>query len=175
MLHEVVGAGNVVHIFHVVHFLRALLRVRVLFDWEIRIQREQVSVPGRSFSLLRASCGSVRLVVKLSCSSLISGIWVFILVNHCREGLQVRSVVPGVDNLMVVSCVVSKNKPASKCCEARVELKHSLSLVVRWQVREVVNPSLIWHYRHTTLVNSHSATEHDSNRPSNSSSQEEVW
>jgi len=112
--------------------------------------------------------------VKFQHGLLLQGIGVLFLANHSGVGLEVGSVVPRVHLDSVVKGLASEHVSEGDASETSIPVEHLSSLLSGFDVREVVDPSLVGHNGHTTLVVSHSAADTHSKGIGNNSADDPV-
>jgi len=154
-------------ILRIVNVMLAVVCVGVALDGEISIHREEIAVPGGTFAILRGIFLLLAPVILLSHSFVSNRVFALIesRVDHSGVGLEVRSVVPDIENTFVVTVQFGKNVTSDHRGTNCPEEERPAGMSRRLDIGPVINKSLNGVNGHTTRKSLHATANNNSCGP----------
>ena len=168
MVSEVVGKTGEVSFLRIVQVIRVIFLIFSAFNIVRSRHGEEVTVPRTvlvlvSFTLLLVFgiVSSHHVLMSFTSSNL--HVSRLVLADHGRVRLEVRSVEPSVKFLFITDSIFGVNESNDSTGSEGPVTECKASLSGRFNVREIVNETLVRYNWYTSLVMLHSTSEEDSN------------
>jgi len=162
MVSEVICHRRIVWLGRIVDIIRVSISVRVVLESKVAVCREEV--PTKDAFILISQVPMLNIDTALHA---FEGLVVFILCNHCRLWLEVRSVVPSVlENLLLVDCHPGECVTTYHACKHGIPSESEAGCSTCFNVDERIHKAgICWDDWDSSLVVFCSATNKHAKRP----------
>jgi hypothetical protein len=163
MIPEVIRIGGVISILRVVSVIGMSCHVFFSITWIVCTVRPQITVQSSSFLIFLCLLFLVSRVCLLQHAFVDTwdNVSLFVFMNHSCIWFQLWSIVPNICTLLSIHPVHGERESSKGTRPKGPESECQTCLSGRFNIRKIMNKSLVWHDRNATLIYPSSASNCD--------------